>query len=287
VQPAKFAHHIDDADPATSDEPEREAAADPDGVTEELGAPAGSLALHPPVFVAPDASAGDAARAMRAAGMGAVLVGSEAPGIVTDRDLRNRVVADELPAATAVASIMSRPLKTLPVDAPVHEVLQLMLEEDIHHVPLTHSGRVIGIVTDKDLLRRQAKGPLLLLERIKALRSDLDLDGYTSELATTADALVAAGMDPMSIARVITSLNGALTRKLLRLAEDELGSPPCPYAWLALGSEGRMEQVLATDQDNALVYRDDTPQAREYFATLADRVVSALLRAGFPPCPRS
>jgi CBS domain-containing protein len=71
---------------------------------------------------------------------------------------------------------------------------------------------------------------------------------------------------------------------LLRLAEQELGPPPCPYAWIVFGSEGRQEQILLTDQDNALIYRDDTPQACQYFSQLAQQVVNGLIQAGFPPC---
>lgn len=250
-----------------------------------LGAPVGSIVSRPALFVSPDATVGEAARAMREAGTGSVLVEAPSPGIVTDRDLRNRVLADDRTADTPVEAITSRPLKTLPADTPLYEVLLLMLDEDVHHVPVTREGRIVGVVTDKDLLRRQAKGPLPLLERIKTARRLEALEGYTLELAATARSLFFGDVEPVRIARVITSLNDALTTKLLCLAEDELGAPPCTYAWLALGSEGRMEQVLATDQDNALVYRDGTPEAHKYFRALADRAVGGLLETGFPPCP--
>jgi CBS domain-containing protein len=255
------------------------------GTPAGLGQPVGSLVDRPPLVVEPRATVADVARAMREAGTGAALVGSDASGIVTDRDLRNRVVAEARQSDTPVREVMSRPVKTLAAEAPIHEALLVMLDRDIHHMPVTRGGRIVAMVTDKDLLRRQARGPLLLMERIKGLGRLEALHGYALELAATGDAMLAEDVEPVRIARVIASLNDMLTGKLLRIAEEELGPPPCDYAWLALGSEGRMEQVLATDQDNALAYAEDTPEAHTYFEALAERVVAGLLQAGFPPCP--
>jgi CBS domain-containing protein len=294
VEPAEFTtrgQHLDPVEHHEQREPTgtvtegARRGAEPAGGEDGLRAPVGSIVSRPALFVSPDATVGEAARAMREAGTGSVLVEAPSPGIVTDRDLRNRVLADERTAETPVRAIMSHPLKSLPAETPLHEVLLLMLDEDVHHVPVTREGRIVGVVTDKDLLRRQARGPLPLLERIKSVRRLDALEGYVLEVAATARSLLGNDVEPVRIARVIASLSDALTTKLLCLAENELGSPPCPYAWLALGSEGRMEQVLITDQDNALVYRDDTPEAHEYFRALADRAVDGLLRSGFPPCP--
>jgi len=84
---------------------------------------------------------------------------------------------------------------------------------------------------------------------------------------------------------IIERLNDALLGRILRMAESDLGTPPTPYAWLAFGSEGRMEQTLLTDQDNALVYGEDSPAARAYFARFAERAITDLQAAGFPRCP--
>jgi CBS domain-containing protein len=236
-------------------------------------------------MVEPGATVAEVARSMREANTGAALVGSDSLGIVTDSDLRSRVVANARAPETPVREIMSHPVRTLAAEAPIHEALLVMLDGDIHHVPITRDGRIVGMVTDKQLLRRQARGPLLLMERIESLGRLEALDGYALELAATARAMLADDVDPVRIARVIASLNDTLTGKLLRVAEEELGPPPCAYAWLALGSEGRMEQVLATDQDNALAYAEESREARPYFEALAERVVAGLLAAGFPPCP--
>jgi CBS domain-containing protein len=255
------------------------------GLGQELATPVGALVVRPPLFIPPEATVAEAARTMREAKTSSALVADDPPGIVTDGDLRNRVLAEELTPDTPVRAVMSRPLRSLPADTPLYAALLLMLDEDFEHVPVTRGGRIVGMVTDMDLLRQQARSPLLLLGRIRTIDRLEALEGYSREIAATAEALFSAGVEPVRIARVIASLNDALSGKLLRLAEARLGPAPCPYAWLALGSEGRMEQVLLSDQDNALVYRDRTPAAHAYFEALAERVVAGLLRAGFPPCP--
>jgi CBS domain-containing protein len=255
------------------------------GLGQEFATPVGALIVRPPLFIPPEATVAKAARIMREAKTSSALVADDPPGIVTDGDLRNRVLAEELTPDTPVRAVMSRPLRSLPADTPLYAALLLMLDEDLEHVPVTREGRIVGMVTDMDLLRQQARSPLLLLGRIRTIDRLEALQGYSREVAATAEALFSAGVEPVRIARVIASLNDALSGKLLRLAEGQLGPPPCPYAWLALGSEGRMEQVLLTDQDNALVYRDHTPGAHAYFESLAEHVVAGLLQAGFPPCP--
>jgi CBS domain-containing protein len=237
-------------------------------------------------MVAADATVAEAARAMRAAGVSSALVDGEPTGILTDRDLRSRVLAEGLSAATPVRAVMSAPLRALPADASVYGALLWMLEEGVHHVPLTRGAEIVGVVTDTDLLRHEARGPLALLHRIEMLeQGDRGLAGYASEVATTAETLFAGGLEVLQVARLIATLNDALTSRLLRRAERELGPPPCAYAWLALGSEGRMEQVLLSDQDNALAYAEPGADARDYFARLAEAVVARLIEAGFPPCP--
>ncbi|MCB0214802.1 MAG: cyclic nucleotide-binding protein, partial [Anaerolineae bacterium] len=93
------------------------------------------------------------------------------------------------------------------------------------------------------------------------------------------------GLGAPQIGRIISTLNDTLISRLVQLAEEELGPPPMPYAWIVFGSEGRSEQALLTDQDNALVYAEPSDAARDYFASLAAFVVDRLVAAGFPPCP--
>lgn len=254
-------------------------------LTGNMASPVELLITHPPVFVDAQATATQAAQIMRQEQVSSVLVGGNPPGLVTDRDLRNRVLAKGLGPDTPVSQVMSQPLKTLPHDTPVYSALLFMLEEKIHHLPLTRQGEIAGVVTDTDLLRHHTKNPFYLFKRVEKLGDAAALPRYSMEITAIVETLFRSGLDEIHIGRIVSSLNTALTTRLLRLAEQELGPPPCPYAWIVFGSEGRQEQLLLTDQDNALIYQDDTPEARQYFSQLAEQVVNGLLQAGFPPCP--
>ena len=221
---------------------------------------------------------------MSAAGVSSVLVEGETPGIVTDRDLRSRVLAEGRGPDTPVAAIASRPLQTLPASASLFEALAFMLEHHVHHAPVEDAGRVVGVVTDTDLLRLQVKSPLYLLRSVERLEREEELARYAVDLAAMVEALSWGGLQPAQIGPFVSRLNDALAQRLLRLAERALGAPPCAYAWIVFGSEGRREQLLPTDQDNALVYEAERPGAAAYFQALAERVVGGLVAAGFPPC---
>jgi CBS domain-containing protein len=180
---------------------------------------------------------------------------------------------------------MSRPLKTLPADTPVYGALLFMLQENIHHLPLTRQGQIVGVISDADLLRHRTKSPIYLLKRMEQLGEAAHLAQYDLDIAAMVDILFGSGLDVIQIGRVVAGVNDALTRRLLKLAEAELGPPPTPYAWLVFGSEGRQEQAILTDQDNALIYQEPGEEAQAYFKKLANLVVSRLTEAGFPPCP--
>jgi CBS domain-containing protein len=134
-------------------------------------------------------------------------------------------------------------------------------------------------------LRGQAAGPLHVVEAVRRIDGLAPLDRYQGEMVTLVGRLLADGADVHRITRVVAHVNDILTMRLLRHAETELGRPPCDYAWLALGSHGRGEQVPSSDQDSALAFDDRVPPAEaEYFRRLAGLVVTALARAGLPLC---
>jgi CBS domain-containing protein len=236
-----------------------------------------------PVFVAADASVADAARQMQRAHIGSVLVATEPPGIVTDRDLRGRVLAAGLGPETPVTRIMTRPIKTIDSDRLAFSALGLMVEENIHHLPVVEEGRIVGIISSTDLLFHQTNNPVYLRRVIDGLSEAAVIGRYAPAVAALAGALFQSGLGALQIAHIVSSLNDALVKRLVQLAEHELGAPPVPYAWIVFGSEGRMEQTLLTDQDNALVF-DETNEGQAYFSELSKRVVAGLIQAGFPPC---
>src|SRR5512134_1081508 len=131
--------------------------------------PVKSLIKRAPLFIDPGASVVQAAQAMQAARVGSILISTEPPGIVTDRDLRGRVLAQSLTHETRVTQVMSSPLKTLEADAPVIAALRLLLEENIHHLPVTEEGKIVGVVSATDLLFLQGNNPLNLRGYIDTL----------------------------------------------------------------------------------------------------------------------
>ena len=239
-------------------------------------------ARRAPVRVPSSATVGDAARAMRAANVGSVIVDADPVGIVTDRDFRDKVLAEGLGPDTPLLRIYSSPLRTVPAGTAVYEAWQRLLDFGVHHLPIERDGQIIGVLSSSDLLR--STGPLRVLRTVERLASRESLPGYGDRVTEMVSSLLTGGLDPTVIAGFVARLNDALLKRILRWAEQDLGPAPAPYAWIAFGSEGRQEQILLTDQDNALVYGGGDAM-RRYFARLADRANEDLQAAGFPPCP--
>jgi CBS domain-containing protein len=249
-----------------------------------LNLPVKHLIKRAPLFIAPGATVRQAAKAMQEAHVGSILVTTEVPGIVTDRDLRGKIVAAGLTANTPVQRIMSRPLKTIDSDNMAFSALRLMLDENLHHLPVVEEGRIIGVISASDLLLQEGNNPLYL----RALMSDLEEPGklqhYGQEIAKLVQTLFRGGLSALHISQLVSSLNDALVNRLTYLAARALGPPPAPFAWIVFGSEGRFEQTLLTDQDNAIIYSKDSPVVQSYFTEFAKQVVEHLIEVGFPAC---
>jgi CBS domain-containing protein len=159
--------------------------------------------------------------------------------------------------------------------------------------PLLPAGSSSQTNAEADLLR-QAAGPMRAIDKVRRIHDLAPLDGYQREMVLVVGRLLADGVDVLQITQTVARLNDLLTTRLLGLAETELGQPPCDYSWLALGSQGRGEQALSSDQDSALTFNDrafgDHPfddraaASVDYFRQLAGLVVDALARAGLPLC---
>jgi CBS domain-containing protein len=224
------------------------------------------LIRRPPISIRPEATVREAAALMREHSVSSLVIdlppyGIHGPetGIITDRDLRNRVLAVGLPDSTPLSQVMTAPATTMGADSLAFEALLLMLERHIHHLPLIEDGRVLGMITHTDLLRRQSSSPLFLPRQLERARSIEDLRHYGEQVNDAVSGLLDSGARVSDIGRVVAVANDALLQRILRDVETELGAPPAPYAWLVLGSEGRYEQTLRTDQDNALSYADEHP----------------------------
>ena len=251
----------------------------------DLGVPVATLLRgRAPVRVPPTATVGEAARAMAERCVSSAIVDSDPPGIVTDRDFGRRVLAVGRGPETPVTEVATAPLRTVPAETPVYEAWRILLDPGVHHLPVTRADEIVGVLSSIDLLRFTASGPVAAMRSVEPLASRDALPGYCARVARMASALLAGGLEPFVIGGFVARLNDALRSRILRWPEAEL-PPPVPYAWLVFGSEGRQEQTLLTDQDNALVYGEDSPAARAYFTRFAERAISDLQAAGFPRCP--
>ncbi len=245
------------------------------------------MLTRPPVATGTAASVREAAATMAAAGVSSLLVmdGERLVGIVTDRDLRHRVLAAGLDPSEPVTAIMTREPVTGSADALAVEVLLEMVARNIHHLPIVQALRPIGVVTTTDLVRLEHSDPVYLVGDIGKQPDVAGVASAGARLAGVVEGLVVQDVSAQDIARVVTGVGDAVERRLLELAEERLGPPPVPYCWVTLGSRARHEQALAADQDNALVLSDDaTDEHAAYFEALATFVVDALVACGYPRC---
>jgi CBS domain-containing protein len=252
----------------------------------------------PPVTCALSASTMDVARRLSREGVGSVVVVDTdgAPvGIVTDRDLRRKIVAEGRdPVTTPAREIMSSPLITLPPTAFAFEAVLEMTRHRIRHVVLVEAGRLIGVVSSRDFLALQTTHPVTLAREITRAVSFDALAGLAARVTTLVRGLVDEGGTAYDIGQIVAELNDRIVVRVQGLvsgALEEAGeeAPPVRYCWLAFGSEARREQTLRTDQDNGLLYEDPPPhlaaRAAEYYAKFADAVIQGLVHVGFPRCP--
>ena len=241
-----------------------------------------------PISCDPETSVQAAAAMLRDARVSSIGVveNDRLAGLLTTRDFTSKVVAEGLPGTTPVSQVMTRDPYSLGPNDLGSDVLQMMLERKIGHVPITDSGRFKGIVTQTDLTRHQAISSAVVIGDIAHAETVEELTTYTKLIPQVLAQLVATGKPHDVITRLITDIGDAVTRRLLKMAEDELGAPPVPYLWLACGSQGRREQTGVSDQDNCLFLHDDfRPEHDTYFAALAKFVSDGLDACGYFYCP--
>jgi CBS domain-containing protein len=254
------------------------------------------LVKRPPVVAPPESSVVEIARLLSREGVGSIVITADGQpvGIVTDRDLRRKVVAEGRDAhTTPVSAIMSAPLVTLPPAAFAFEALLEMTRRRIRHIVVVDDGRAVGVVSSRDLLVLQTTHPVTVARELSRAASIEALAALAPRVTELVRELLAEGGRVHDIAQLTAELNDRMVIRVLDLVRRELGAagldPPVGFAWLAFGSEGRREQTLRTDQDNGLVYADPPPELEEraaaYFAALAEKTIAGLVTVGFPPCP--
>jgi len=246
------------------------------------------LLKRDPVLIDSTASIREAARLMSQENVSSVLVMSDGLlcGIVTDKDLRQRVLAVDLDPNSAIEEVMTSNPRTLAADADVDAALLLMMRQNYHHLPILDGDRPLGLVTAGDILRAQSEHPLRLVRDIYKKKSVDELVVLSRRLPSLFVRLVNLGRDVEQIGRMVTHITDAFTVRLLQLAEAEYGPPPMSYAWVVFGSQAREEQTAKTDQDNGIILeRRATESEAPYFAKLADFVCGGLDQLGYEFCP--
>jgi CBS domain-containing protein len=253
------------------------------------------MVTGPPVTAEAGMTVTRAAALMSGRGVGSVIVmgpdGAPA-GIVTDRDLRTKVVADRLPLTTPIGAIMSAPLAVIEADRLAVDALLHMTRQGIHHLGVVTRGRFTGVISSHDVVLAGGAHPVMLVRDIDGASSVAELARAVRRQPAVVRWLAGARAGPLEIGRVMAELNDRLVCRALALAQEaiepEHGSPPADFTWVAGGSEGRREQTLRTDQDNGIVYEDptgDDGRAAGYFGALGATLGHMLTAVGFPPCP--
>ncbi|MEX1296185.1 MAG: DUF294 nucleotidyltransferase-like domain-containing protein [Candidatus Limnocylindrales bacterium] len=245
-----------------------------------------------PIVVPMAARLGDVATTMTERGATAALVASAtgAPiGIVTDHDIRSRVVAAGKAIDDPVETVMTAPLIRLPQSAPVYEALLHMEQAGVKHLAIEDASGSITAVVDKEALIRSPRyAPLVVLRDIGRATSVEEVARRCERTGSLAASLLGSTSKPRPVTSTLTSVFDAATVRLLELALEELGPAPAPFAWLAFGSQGRGEVHLISDQDNGLVYDvpegADPDEVQAWFEDLGGRVNRGLAAVGYPEC---
>ena len=247
--------------------------------------PVGALIRADPVVCSPDTSIRDAAERMTGAHATSVVVdrGDGSLGIVTDRDLRTRVVANGLPGETPVAAVMSAPAYTCPPDRRGGDVLLDMLDRGFRHFPVVSAtGRILGVIEELDLVAAQTRSSFYLRRRIARAQTVDELIRAAGELRPTVLAMHDANVAPANISAVYSVVVDALTRRLLELTVSESPAVGVDSAWLALGSQARREALPSSDVDSAIVWfgAPNDEQVKQRLHAIGMSVVSRLEACG-------
>jgi CBS domain-containing protein len=247
-----------------------------------------------PITCSEDTSIKAAAQIMTVKRVGSIIVTHQQKpiGIITDKDLRTKIATGKFAITEKVIKIMSAPVICYPETITVAEAQIAMLKNKITHLCITKDGtdqsEVVGLLSEHDIILIRENNPSVLIKAIKRAFSVEELVAIRQKREQLLQRYLQQKVSIVFITKVVSEINNALTSRAISIAIKELKTnPPVPFAWVALGSQGRKEQVLLTDQDNAIVFKDhkDNDLVRAYFLSLAKKVTHTLNRIGFEYCP--
>jgi CBS domain-containing protein len=214
-------------------------------------------------------------------------------GIVTNADLSSKIATGRYPITETIDKIMSSPVVTVLENVSLAEAQLLMLKHNVTHLCVTKDGTsksvVKGIISEHDLIVAQASNPGVLIKEIKRSQLPKDLKQIRDRLSDLIQNSIQKNIPISHVSNIASEINLAIIKRAVELSILDLGSPPARFAWLSIGSQGRKEQLLLTDQDSILIFEDVTPEkyreVKDYFLRLAKRTTSILEKVGYDYCP--
>lgn len=232
----------------------------------------------------------DAARLMAGADVSTLPVFSEGAlvGIITDKDLRRRVLAPEIETSLPVSEVMTPSPIVAAEGTSVLTALIMMAERQIHHLPIINAlGEVVAVVSSNDILASFGSNSLMIAKEVAAASDYPSVARAAAKLPHALAGLVRVGVDADHVSRYVSTIGEGVHRRLVELAEMALGPPPVEYALVSFGSLARFEQALGSDQDNGFIFDEKYDPVRHdaYFEELARRLSDGLDGAGYRYCP--
>jgi CBS domain-containing protein len=213
-------------------------------------------------------------------------------GIVTDKDIRRRCVAEGLSFTLPVSEIMTTAMATLPEKSSAYDALMLMTSKRIHHLPITgigesgEYGELVAMVTITDLMNNEGHNAVNITSIIRKAATINDLIRISKLLPKLQIRMAKLGTSADHVGKSISAITMAFTIRIIEMSEKIYGKAPVPYAWLACGSQARQEQLAHSDQDNALIISNEMkPEHEAWFENLASFVCDGLAACGFVLCP--
>lgn len=236
-----------------------------------------------------DTPLAEALGAMHSHRVGSMLVvdGDHRPqGILTRHDILGRITLPQLPLATPIAEVMTRPVHVLTIDDTAHDAVLLMSRQGLRHVPIVdHDGRLASVVSERDLFVMQRASLKHLSTTLRTAGDLLTLRQLAGDIRRYAGLLLTQGVQARSLTELVSHLNDLLAQRVVGLIAAQMGCDLGRACWLSFGSEGRSEQTLATDQDNGLIFLSEDPEAdRPAWLAFGRAVNEALDACGYPLC---
>ena len=255
---------------------------------QSLDRPLGDMLRGPPVTCHATATLGEVLQTMLEKRIGSMLIVDDEgrlQGIFTRQDVIGKVALARTPLDRPVADVMTPSVKTLTVAHRAEDAALLMSQHGFTHVPLLEDGRLMGIVSERDLFAMQRLSLKRVGANLRQADSVEELVAAAASIRELAANLVSQGMHAKSLTALISHLNDLLTQRLLSIVATQRGIDPQSFCWLSFGSEGRSEQTISTDQDNGLVFLSQQPdQDRPGWMAFGDQVCRALDACGYPLC---